>query len=169
MRSSREAPAANRARCLRLRQAFRIVKRRHARHAFDGEGARLAGGRWNSPGQRAVYLSSTLSLAAIETLVHLADDVARLDYVYFEVSIPTEIAFAQLGGKPKGWRNEPPTSASMRVGDRWLRMGASALLEVPSAIIPSETNIILNPAHRDGNKLRISAARAFRFDPRTWK
>ena len=152
-----------------MRRAFRIVKRRHAKQAFDGEGARLAGGRWNSPGQRAVYLSSTLSLAAKETFVHLADDVAGLDYVYFEVEIPAGLPIARLGVKPKGWRNEPPIGASMRVGDRWLKAGTSALLEVPSAIIPTETNLILNPMHPDVNKLRIAAARTFHFDPRMWK
>ena len=103
-----------------MRNAFRIVKRRHANHAFNGEGARLAGGRWNSAGLRAVYLSSTLSLAAMETFVHLGEDVARLDYVYFEVEIPTAVLIVPLTVKPKGWRNEPPSSASMRVGDRWL-------------------------------------------------
>jgi RES domain-containing protein len=153
-----------------LRHAFRIVKRRHAQHAFNGEGARLAGGRWNSPDLRAVYLSSTLSLAAMETFVHLGEDAARLDYVYFEIDIPAAVLLIEpLRVKPKGWRNEPPMSQSMRVGDRWLRAATSALLEVPSAIIPTETNLILNPAHPDRAKLRIGAARPFHFDPRMWK
>ena len=152
-----------------MRNAFRIVKRRHANHAFNGEGARLAGGRWNSAGLRAVYLSSTLSLAAMETFVHLGEDVARLDYVYFEVEIPTAVLIVPLTVKPKGWRNEPPSSASMRVGDRWLLAKTSALLEVPSAIVPTETNLILNPLHSDVAKLRIRAARPFQFDPRMWK
>ncbi len=116
-----------------------------------------------------MYLSSTLSLAAIETFVHLGDDAARLEYVYFEVEIPPSVLILLLARKPKGWRNEPPTEASMRVGNRWLRDGRSALLEVPSAIIPSETNLILNPLHLDTSKLRVGAARAFQFDPRMWK
>lgn len=116
-----------------------------------------------------MYLSSTLSLAAIETFVHLGDDAARLEYVYFEVEIPASVLILLLARKPKGWRNEPPTEASMRVGNRWLRDGRSALLEVPSAIIPSETNLILNPLHLDTSKLRVGAARAFQFDPRMWK
>jgi RES domain-containing protein len=152
-----------------LRHAFRIVKRRHAQQAFNGEGARLAGGRWNSPGLRAVYLSSTLSLAAMETFVHLGEDAARLDYVYFEIDIPAAVLIVPLSVKPKGWRNEPPSSPSMRAGDRWLQGATSALLEVPSAIIPSETNFILNPAHPDRAKLHIGAARPFHFDPRMWK
>ncbi len=71
-----------------MRYGYRIVKRRQARFAFTGEGARLSGGRWNSPGLRAVYLSSTLSLAAMETFVHLGEDAVRLDFVYFEIAIP---------------------------------------------------------------------------------
>jgi RES domain-containing protein len=152
-----------------LKHAFRIVKRRHAKNAFNGDGARLAGGRWNSLGQRAVYLSSTLSLAAMEIFVHLGDDAARLEYVYFDVEIPASVSILSLARKPKGWRNEPPTEASMRVGDRWLRGNSSALLEVPSAIIPSETNLILNPSHPDASKLKTGAARVFQFDPRMWK
>jgi len=54
-----------------IRRAWRIVKARHATTAFNGEGARLNGGRWNSPGERVVYASATKSLAALETLVHL--------------------------------------------------------------------------------------------------
>lgn len=151
-----------------MRHAFRIVKHRHAKHAFNVDGARLAGGRWNSPAQRAVYLSSTLSLAALETFVHLGDDAARLEYVYFDVEIPASVSILSLARKPKGWRNEPPTEASMRVGNRWLAGNSSVLLEVPSAIIPSETNLILNPLHPDASKLKIGTARVFQFDPRMW-
>ncbi len=152
-----------------MRHAFRIVKRRHAKHAFNGEGARLAGGRWNNAGQRAVYLSSTLSLAAMEIFVHLGEDAARLEYVYFEVEIPASVSILTLTHRPKGWRSEPPTNASMRIGDRWLKAGESALLEVPSAVIPSEMNLILNPLHPDAAKLQIKTARVFHFDPRMWK
>jgi len=105
----------------------------------------------------------------METFVHLGEDVARLDYVYFEVEIPTAVLIVPLTVKPKGWRNEPPSSASMRIGDRWLIANKSALLEVLSAIIPTETNLILNPVHSDVAKLRIRAARPFQFDPRMWK
>lgn len=152
-----------------MRHAFRIVKRRHAKQAFSGEGAKLAGGRWNSPGQRAVYLSSTLALAAMETFVHLGDDAAHLDYVYFEIEIPDTVHILPLTIKPRGWREEPPGPASQRVGDRWLRANTSALLEVVSVIIPTETNLVLNPEHPDASKLRILPLRPFQFDSRMWK
>jgi RES domain-containing protein len=152
-----------------LKIAYRIVKRRHVKTAFDGEGARIAGGRWNSPGHRAVYLSSTLSLAALETFVHLGVDAASLDYGYFTVDIPTNVGTTKLQRRPRGWQDEPPSLASMRIGDSWLRLGETALLEVPSAIVPTENNFLLNPSHRDFAKLRISPVRAFQFDPRMWK
>jgi RES domain-containing protein len=152
-----------------LRRAYRIVKRRHAKQAFTGEGAKLAGGRWNSPGRRAVYLSSTLSLAAMETFVHLGDDAARLQYVYFEIDIPDSVAIVSLTIRPRRWRLEPPSLTSQHAGDRWLLAGRSALLEVPSAIIPTETNLVLNPAHADARRLRIGSPRPFQFDPRMWK
>ena len=105
----------------------------------------------------------------MEIFVHLGDDAARLEYVYFDVEIPVSVSIPSLARKPNGWRNEPPTEASMRVGDHWLKDGNSALLEVPSAIIPSETNLILNPLHPDTSKLKIGVARVFQFDPRMWK
>ena len=105
----------------------------------------------------------------METFVHVGEDVARLDFVYFEVEIPSTVVIVPLAVKPRNWRSEPPGSASMRVGDRWLLAKTSALLEVPSAIIPTETNLILNPAHPDAAKLRIRSARTFQFDPRMWK
>lgn len=105
----------------------------------------------------------------METFVHLGDDAARLDYVYFEIEIPDTVDILRITGKTRGWREEPPGPASQRVGDRWLRANTSALLEVPSVIIPTETNLVLNPEHRDAHKLRIRVLRPFQFDSRMWK
>lgn len=105
----------------------------------------------------------------METFVHLGDDAARLHYVYFEIEIPDSVAIVSLTIRPRGWRQEPPSLASQHAGDRWLLASRSALLEVPSAIIPTETNLVLNPAHADAGKLRIGTPRPFQFDPRMWK
>lgn len=105
----------------------------------------------------------------METFVHLGDDAAALDYVYFEVAIPDNIQVSRLTAKPRGWRAEPPGPASQRIGDRWLRANTTLLLEVPSVIIPTETNWVLNPEHRDADKLRILPARPFQFNSRLWK
>ena len=116
-----------------------------------------------------MYLSESLSLAALELFVHLGEDATRLAFVYFDVEIPPALTIQTLSRKPKGWRNEPPTIASMRIGDTWLDAGESALLKVPSAIIPTESNFILNPLHPAHAKLRIGKPRAFHFDTRMWK
>lgn len=152
-----------------MRCAFRISKRRHVDAAFLGEGAKLAGGRWNSPGAAAVYLSETLSLAALEVFVHLGVDAAAMEFVYFEVTIPDAITIARLERRPRDWAAEPPALASMNAGDRWLHDGHHALLEVPSVIVPTESNLLLNPAHPDARTLEISRPKPFRFDARTWK
>ena len=149
--------------------AHRIVKARHAGAAFSGDGARLAGGRWNRPGDTAVYASASLALAAIETFVHVGEDGLHIPFVSFRVEIPDTVQVQQCRQPPAGWRAEPPQEPSMRYGSAWLRRGRTAVLEVPSAIVPSESNYLLNPQHPDFSKIRIGRARPFAFDPRMWK
>jgi len=149
--------------------AHRIVKARHARDAFNGQGARIAGGRWNLPGDAVVYASSSLALAAIEAFVHLGDDGIHIEFVCFRIEIPDAVAVARCRRPPTSWRAEPPQPASMRYGSNWLRRQRSAVLEVPSAIVPSESNYLLNPRHPDFALLRVGRARPFTFDPRMWR
>lgn len=149
--------------------AYRIVKARHARTAFSGEGARLAGGRWNRPGEAVVYASASLALAAMETFVHLGDDALIIRFVYFRIEIPESVPVLHCRRPPAGWRSEPPHEASMRYGSNWLRQARSAVLEAPSAIVPSEKNHLLNPDHPDIRRIRIGRPLPFVFDPRMWK
>lgn len=149
--------------------AHRIVKARHARTAFSGEGARIAGGRWNLPGEAVVYASASLALVAIETFVHLGDDALHIEFVHFRIEIPDAVAIQRCRRPPAGWRAEPPEEASMRYGSRWLRQGRTAVLEVPSAIVPSEMNYLLNRAHPDFRRIRVGRPLPFVFDPRMWK
>jgi RES domain-containing protein len=152
-----------------LLTAYRIAKARHAQTAFSGEGARVAGGRWNQPGDAVVYGSASLALAAIETFVHLGDDALHIRFVYFRIEIPESVAVQRCRRPPPGWRAEPPEEASMRYGSNWLRRGRSAVLEVPSAIVPSEMNYLLNPSHPDFRRIRLGRPLPFVFDPRMWK
>ena len=146
-------------------EAWRIVKKKHAVTAFDGEGARLNGGRWNSVGVRVVYVSCTKSLAALETLVHLKLPVAfkyvaiplQFDDVLVETFPPATL--------PAGWDTEPPSLASQQIGDAWVKNSRSALLALPS-VITGETNYLLNPAHPDFKKISIGKPEPFAFDPR---
>jgi RES domain-containing protein len=145
---------------------WRIVKQKHAHQAFDGEGARLYGGRWNSPGIPLVYTSESLALAALEMLVHLDQSRVLSSYVVFPVrfdaSLVTSVDEADL---PTRWRDYPARPELQAIGDRWAAGGTSVVLEVPSAVVDG-SNYLLNPAHPDFRSLSIGPPRPFRFDPR---
>ena len=146
---------------------WRITKEKHAKTAFSGEGARIFGGRWNSVGVSMVYCSENLSLAALETLVHIVPatlkDKFRAYRIRFDQSLVTILTAKKL---PKGWDGEPPTAASQRLGDQWIQSAPSAVLSVPSVLVPFERTLLLNPKHPDFKKIRISDAGRFVLDPR---
>ncbi|GDY19764.1 hypothetical protein LBMAG56_11090 [Verrucomicrobiota bacterium] len=147
-------------------QAWRIVKERHAATAFSGEGASRGGGRWNSRGVGVVYASGTVSLAALEILVHL-DHPVPLKFVTFRLEFDDALV-EQLPPTtlPPDWTNEPPPPSTKAIGDRWSKELRSAVLKLPSVIIPAEPNYLLNPAHPDFKKIVISKPEPFSFDPR---
>ena len=146
---------------------WRIVKSRHASTAFDGEGARLYVGRWNSPGTRMVYTSSTISLAVLEVLVHLQE--ASLLSSYSLISADFDDTFVERldhSMVPDGWRTYPAPSELQRIGDEWVRSQRHAVLEVPSVIVERESNYLLNPAHPDFSSVVIGEPEPFTFDER---
>jgi RES domain-containing protein len=145
--------------------AWRLVKSRHVRTAFDGEGARLYGGRWNSPGTRMVYTAESPSLAILEVLVHLQATAPLSGYVLIEVRLPESLVEV-LSRPPVDWRRVPAPASTRRVGDAWLASGRSAALAVPSVITPQERLLLLNPAHPDYSRVERGPARAQVLDPR---
>ena len=116
-----------------------------------------------------VYASGSLALAAIETFVHLGEDSLRIRFVYFKAEIPDGFVIQRCRKPPRNWRVEPPEDESMRYGSQWFRSARTAVLEVPSAIVPSEKNYLFNPLHPDFRRIRVSRATPFVFDPRMWK
>jgi RES domain-containing protein len=150
---------------------WRISKRKYADTAFSGEGARRVGGRWNSRGQGMVYASGTLSLAALEVLVHMeVEDVATM-LASIEVDVPLEVEIdrVEVGQLPVDWRISPAPFALTEIGDRWFRSGTTAILAVPSVVIPIEYNYLINPSHSDFAKLMLGSPQPFELDPRLWK
>ncbi len=146
--------------------AWRIVKASHADRAFSGEGAQRTGGRWNSPGVPVVYASEHKSLAVLEMLVHL-DPHDAVRYLTFRVEFDEALVERWPADQlPSGWREEMPARAGRRLGDTWAHSARSAILAVPSVIIPEELNYLLNPAHPDFKKITISKPTPFTFDPR---
>ena len=146
---------------------WRIVKNRHAATAFDGEGARLYGGRWNSPGTRMVYTSSTISLAILEILVHLQEASLLSSYsliaARFDDALIESLDHSRL---PDVWRSYQAPPELQRIGDEWVRSQRSAVLQVPSAVVERESNYLLNPAHPDFSSIVIGEPEPFTFDER---
>ena len=131
---------------------------------LDGEGARLAGGRWNSSGQAAIYTSECLGLCLAEALVHLPGALPR-DYVAFKVDVPDEAIGTIEGSSLKGgW--EQDWAYTRALGDEWLSGKRSLALKVPSAVLPESINLVLNPLHLRANELRVIWQQQFKFDPR---
>lgn len=152
-------------------EAWRIVEARHAATAFSGEGAERFGGRWNSRGVRVVYASDSEALAVLETLVHLNPPVP-FDFVKIRIEFDdTLVKRVSVNDLPGDWQRKPPPLSSRAIGDAWCRSGESVVLAVPSIIVPSAVamNYLLNPAHPDFSKIKITEPEAFVFDPRLLK
>jgi RES domain-containing protein len=137
---------------------------------LGGEGSRLFGARWTSRGRNAVYTGSYLSLSVLEVYVNipqeLRDDLSVLHAV--RIAIPDDASAMRVSQEQlAGFMAEPdPIAASRRVGDGWLDQGDTLVLEVPSVLVPEETNLVLNPAHPRMREVKIVSTRPFRFDPR---
>lgn len=147
--------------------AWRIIKAEHAKSAFSGEGARQYGGRWNSPGVPLIYTSATASLAALELLVHLRQSRRLPAYVVFSCRFSMALVERlPRNALPVRWRDYPAPPALATLGDVWARDQRSAILEVPSAIIESESNFLLNPGHPDFAGIEVSEPQPFEIDLR---
>jgi len=150
--------------------AWRITTKREPGLAFDGEGARLYGGRWNRPGTRLVYGAEHLSLAALELFVHLDPEDAVRPMFRFRVELP-DSSFERLSPSrlPANWRSYPTPDETAAIGTEWAQRGEALALAVPSAIIPEEHNILLNPVHAGFARLALHAGEPFSLDSRMWR
>jgi len=146
--------------------AWRLTKTKLLSGAWDGQGARRSGGRWTSVGIAVVYTSGTLSLALVEVLVHLPSGILP---AYSAVRVDLDesmVAAVEPTGLPANWRDYPPPAETKAIGDRWIAEGSSLVLKVPSVIVPSEFNYILNPSHPAFADVSIGDPMPFPFDPR---
>ncbi len=149
---------------------YRLCSKRHIDTAFSGEGARLYGGRWNAPGTPAIYTSEHLSLAVLENLVHLEAAQLPRDRIALAIDVPDDaIEVFPTRQLPKNWRSRAAQKALVQVGQEWLRANKTLALKVPSAIVPSEHNLVLNPAHSRSAELSEKGRDPFSFDPRLFR
>lgn len=148
--------------------AWRIDKVKWAKQSFSGLGASLEGGRWNPPSVPVVYLSRHLAMAALEKLVHLGRPLnIRVRYVAFAVFFAdASVEALNRDQLPPDWNRKPAGENTQQIGLAWASSFRSVILQVPSAIIPSEDNFLLNPLHPEFRRLRIEPPVPFAFDPR---
>jgi RES domain-containing protein len=151
-----------------MTRAFRIFKSKYLDHAFDGEGSRLFGGRWNSRGRKLVYTAGTLSLAALEILAGIQDDELLDEYLWLSAEFDENLMMDILDifELPETWNLSPPSFETRRMGDTWIAGMLSAALRVPSVTIPTEANYLINSEHPDFKKILIGQPHKFEFDSR---
>ena len=144
--------------------------REYEAHELSGNGAEQTGGRWNRPGRPLVYAASTASLACLETVVHLNAGDLPLNRFLVRIEVPAAVWAARRSCAatelPVGWGAIPEGKVSLDIGDAWLRAASSALLVVPSVIVPEECNMLINPLHADAAGIRAAKLRPWVYDLR---
>lgn len=140
---------------------------------LSGGGAKLTGGRWNRVGIAVTYASDSIALACLETLVHPGAHALPFNRYLVRIAVPDEVfarrvRFEDLMSETArvGWDALPAGKVSIELGSRWALSGASALLELPSAVIEQERNYLINPAHADTALLLAVKQRRFTYDTR---
>lgn len=125
-----------------------MVKSKWLDSAFDGIGAKRTGGRWNSKGRLCTYVSSSVSLALLEVMVHLQSYDVLKSYVLMEIEFSSDSAMCLPDENlPLNWREYPAPPETADIGDAWLTDSVSLALSVPSVVVPMERNFLLNPNH----------------------
>jgi RES domain-containing protein len=142
--------------------------RQHRAEDLSGAGVARSPGRWNEPGQAVIYASPTIALAVLETLAHIGDGGLPLNRYLVRLDVPPgvwrkrrELSPAAL---PATWNAIPAGAASAQVGSGWIKSLNSAVLLVPSVIVPEERAALLNPAHPDMAKVKAAVVRPFEYN-----
>ncbi|NHZ99962.1 RES domain-containing protein [Massilia sp. CCM 8734] len=141
----------------------------HETFRLGGGGAKSTGGRWNSKGTPVVYAATSISLATLETLTRI-DTTTRRNEFLVKITIPSALwrkrETVTAADLPPTWLAEPPGATSIDLGDKWLQSVSTALLLVPSVIVPEEYNVLINPVHRASAQITAEVVRQYIYDPR---
>ena len=149
---------------------YRIAKQQFISD-LSGEGARLYGGRWNKPGHNVLYCSKQLSLSVLELLVHVDYQFINQNFWFIEIELPDSINTQKVSSKilKQDWRHNPPLELTQNYGTDWLKSNKKLALSVPSAVLPNEHNILLNPNHIDFKDVKITKKEILDIDARVFK
>lgn len=137
---------------------------------LTGKGAEITGGRWNRKGRPVAYTSTSIALACLETAVHLKQGGLPLNRYLVKVTVPLEAWNSReqhdAASLPLGWDAQPEGKISLDLGDKWLTSVTSPLLVVPSAVVPEEYNVLINPIHPLAHGIAAEKVRKWLYDPR---
>lgn len=150
------------------RTVWRLTKARHAATALSGYGSTLRAGRWHLRGTPAVYAASSPALALLETLVHVErNDLLRFELVVIPITFDDALAERLNAPElPADWQAWPHPASTQRVGQAWFDGRRSVVLDVPSAVVPHERNVVLNPLHPRFGEVEVGSPEPFPLDPR---
>ncbi|MEP4531653.1 MAG: RES family NAD+ phosphorylase [Cyclobacteriaceae bacterium] len=146
---------------------YRIARREHISDV-SGTGAMLFGGRWNMKGTRALYTSGTVSLAVLEVIAHLSSDKIDIGLSIAELQFPDDLPITKIEEMPDRWNAYPYTGSTVSFGTEFLK-SRGLCLQIPSAIVPTEYNYLLNPLHEDFHKISLVDTRPLILDKRLVK
>ncbi|RTZ41702.1 RES domain-containing protein [Candidimonas sp. SYP-B2681] len=147
--------------------AWRVAKTKRASD-LSGQGAALEGGRWNDVDVSAVYMGLSPAICCLETFVHATSKPRfQLKIACFELpDDPSLYLEPDPQGLPAGWNSLPPDRASMDFGTSWLKSGRQLGLIIPSAVLPLERNIVINPDHPARTQIKLRYVYDFIYDER---
>ena len=144
-------------------RVWRVLPAR--RQVLDGEGTPRFGSRWVPKGLPAIYTSATLSLAALELFVHTDPDLAPADLQAISADIPDDLAVRELALSelPANWRDIPSPAELQELGRAWIVERTAAILSIPSVVVPTERNYVLNPTHAGFRRIQVGKPEGFTF------
>jgi RES domain-containing protein len=148
---------------------WRLTQQKHQETAFSGEGGLYASGRWSPKGLRVVYTASSLALATLELFVHLESDRIPLVAIRAEIPDNLPIESVNIDNLPKNWQEATAYPQLQPLGKQWLQNRSTAILQIPSAIVPVESNYLINPEHPDCLKIQLDPPVVYKLDHRLWK
>lgn len=151
-------------------RVFRLARKKYA-IALSGKGASMSGNRWNSKGTSIIYCAESRALAVAEIVVHLSIGTMPRDFVMLEIDIPSTVSVRTLRATTLtlGWNEFPHRTGTQRIGDDHIRKGDHCILKVPSAVVPGDHNLLINPTHPDFKKIKIVNQTDFPLDERLMK
>jgi len=146
---------------------YRLVRKKYG-FALSGDGAKKAGGRWNSVDHPLIYTSDSRSLCTAEVAVSLPIVILPKDFEMLLIEIPDDIIIPEVNTRdlPDGWRKFPYMEKTIQLGDQFISENKYLVMKVPSAVVPGDSNYLINPRHPDFEKIKIIKTEPYEFDER---